>query len=146
MLRTGVDVTVDASDSGDGITYERGSKPGRVRAVVMRHGYRITGKWRRTKEAATRALVVELVHQLRVHEEKVYDEEDGFYEPRPDTLRLTIAEGLEAMAGRLFSVSGTHAELFHVNGKEHIVMNIDRLYRGAYTLRWVHRRETETNG
>lgn len=132
---------IDASDSGDGITFERGSHR-RVRAVVMRYGQRLTSDWRKSKDAALRNLVVKLTRKLSQQENTNYSWESGeVFSNEPDDLRLVIAEGLEGMAHSAFETSGMGAELFHLNGKKLIINKIDRLYRGARTLRWVHKRE-----
>lgn len=145
-------MTIDTSDNGDGITFERRNGTGdgpaarllssQVRAVVMRHGQRVTSKWRRTKDAALRNLVVELTRQLDTIQNTDYDWETGEVFQVPDDLRLNIADGLEALAMVEFkNGNSSTAEMFHVNGKEHIVNKIDRLFRGAHTLRWVQKRE-----
>ena len=135
-------MTIDASDGGDGIVYERGSHD-HVRAVVMRHSQRVASKYRKTKEAALRNLVVTLAQRLSQSESSAYSWHGGNYGRAVDTLRLTIAEGLEGLAGAKLARDDQHAELFTIGGTQHIVMDIDRLYRGAWTLRWVHRRESD---
>lgn len=135
-------MTIDASDGGDGIIYERG-RHDLIRAVVMRHGQRIASKYRKTKEAALRNLVVTLAQRLSQVEFSTYSWPDENYGRVVDTLRLTIAEGLEGLAGAKLARDDQHAELFTIGGTEHIVMDIDRLFRGAWTLRWVHKRESD---
>jgi hypothetical protein len=108
----------------------------------MRYQQRVSSAPCRTKEAALRNLVLKLVRRLSDLEGATYDPETGeaFFSP-PDELRLVLADMLEAMGGAAFEESGSTAELFHVNGERHIVNKIDRYFRGAHTLRWVHRRE-----
>lgn len=136
-------MTVDHSDGGDGLTFEKGRRPNAVRAVVMRHGQRIVSRWRRTRDAALRNLVVELTRRLSLTEEAGYSYDfDDAYWAEPDNLRLVIAEGLEGLASARLAADEHRAEMFELNGKQTIVMDIDRMYRGAWTLRWVHGRET----
>jgi hypothetical protein len=133
---------VDRSDNNDGITFEHGSRR-RVRAVVMRYGQRLTSDWRKNKGAALRNLVVKLTHKISQQENANYSWESGeVFWNQPDDLRLVIAEGLEAMAARKLGEAGMSAELFHLNGKRYTANQMDRLYRGAWTLRWVHNRES----
>lgn len=122
----------------DGVYYERGD--GRsLRAVIERHGIRMVSEWRKTKEAALRNLVVNMAARLK---NSTWEDEEYYYFSPPDNLRLEIADGIEALAIAEFKNIGNSAELFHVNGKEHIVMKLDSMFRGVQTLRWSHRRET----
>lgn len=126
---------IDVSDSGDGIVFEHGGQ-NRVRAVVMRYGQRICSDYRKTKSAALRNLVVIMAHRLSQQQRVEF-----CYHDKPDDLRLIIADGLEGLAQAKFTNDEHRVELFVLNGKETIVMDIDRLYRGAWILRWVQKRE-----
>lgn len=127
----------------DGVYYEKGN--GRsLRAVVERYGIRMVSEWRKTKEAALRNLVVNMAARIESLEDSAREGEYYYFSP-PENLRLEIADGIEALAMAEFKNIGDSAELFHVNGKEHIVMKLDRMFRGSHTLRWVHRREVRVN-
>jgi len=137
----------------DGIVYEKGNQ-GRMRAVVMRWGIRVVGKWRRTKESALRSLVVQLALYARNVESDPFREEDERWVSPAMVSRDELADIIDSLAQWRFVQSrrqhdGSLDPDYAVHDDPRFapfgvpVSSSTFMMRGARTLRWVEKRENE---